>query len=101
VEDGCQFVRLGKSSHEVWHSPLTSKNFVVLIDTPSRHTANAILRKAGLPKALLERFKVFWNRRHHPFRHSGEGRNPAIFQRVEQDPGLRRGDGFGGDNGSV
>jgi predicted RNA binding protein YcfA (HicA-like mRNA interferase family) len=49
---GCNMIRQGKGSHEVWHSPLTQKNFAVPIGIPSRHTANAILRQAGLPKAF-------------------------------------------------
>jgi predicted RNA binding protein YcfA (HicA-like mRNA interferase family) len=49
---GCHLVRQGKGSHEVWHSPLTQLNFAVPIGIPSRHTANAILRQAGLPKAF-------------------------------------------------
>ena len=49
---GCEFVRQGKGSHEVWHSPITGRNFAVPIGIPSRHTANAILRQAGLPKAF-------------------------------------------------
>jgi hypothetical protein len=39
-------------SHEIWHSPITKRNFAVPIGIPSRHTANAILRQAGLPKAF-------------------------------------------------
>jgi predicted RNA binding protein YcfA (HicA-like mRNA interferase family) len=49
---GCSFVRQGKGSHEVWYSPITRQNFPVPIRIPSRHTANAILRQAGLPKAF-------------------------------------------------
>ncbi len=49
---GCQFVRPGKGSHEIWSSPITKRNFPVPIGIPSRHTANAILRQAGLPKAF-------------------------------------------------
>lgn len=45
-------VRQGKGSHEVWHSPPTKQNFAVPIGIPSRHTANAIPRQAGLPKAF-------------------------------------------------
>ena len=33
-------------------SPMTRRNFAVPIGIPSRHTANAILRQAGLPKAF-------------------------------------------------
>jgi predicted RNA binding protein YcfA (HicA-like mRNA interferase family) len=49
---GCMLVRQGKGSHEIWHSPLTQRNFAVPVGIPSRHTANAILRQAGLPKAF-------------------------------------------------
>ena len=49
---GCTFVRQGKGSHEVWHSPITKRNFAVPVGIMSRHTANAILRQAGLPKAF-------------------------------------------------
>ena len=49
---GCRLVRQGKGSHEIWHSPLTQRNFAVPVGIPSRHTGNAILRQAGLPKAF-------------------------------------------------
>ena len=49
---GCTRVRQGRGSHEVWHSPITGRNFPVPVGIPSRHTANAILRQAGLPKAF-------------------------------------------------
>jgi predicted RNA binding protein YcfA (HicA-like mRNA interferase family) len=49
---GCSFVRQGRGSHEIWYSPITKRNFAVPVGTPSRHTANAILRQAGLPKAF-------------------------------------------------
>ena len=49
---GCTLVRQGKGSHEIWHSPLTGRNFPVPVGIPSRHTDNAILRQAGLPKAF-------------------------------------------------
>ena len=49
---GCTFVRQGKGSHEIWHSPITKRSFPVPIGIPSRHTANAVLRQAGLPKAF-------------------------------------------------
>ncbi|MFN0190908.1 MAG: type II toxin-antitoxin system HicA family toxin [Aestuariivirga sp.] len=45
-------VRQGKGGHEIWYSPLTMRNFAVPVGIPSRHTANAILRQAGLPKAF-------------------------------------------------
>jgi predicted RNA binding protein YcfA (HicA-like mRNA interferase family) len=49
---GCTLVRQGKGSHEIWHSPITGRNFPVPVGIVSRHTANAILRQAGLPKAF-------------------------------------------------
>ncbi len=49
---GCFLVRQGRGSHEIWRSPITERNFAVPIGIPSRHTANAILRQAGLPKAF-------------------------------------------------
>lgn len=49
---GCVLVRQGKGSHEIWHSPITRRNFPVPVGIASRHTANAILRQAGLPKAF-------------------------------------------------
>lgn len=51
-EAGCVFVRQGRGSHEIWHSLLTGRNFAVPIQIPSRNTANAILRQAGLPKGF-------------------------------------------------
>lgn len=48
---GCYFVRTGKGSHEVWHSPLSGRNFTVP-RSKSRHTANEVLKQAGLPKAF-------------------------------------------------
>jgi hypothetical protein len=48
----CSLVRQGGGSHEIWRSPITGRNFAVPIGIPSRHTADAILRQAGLPKAF-------------------------------------------------
>ncbi|MEX0961075.1 MAG: type II toxin-antitoxin system HicA family toxin [Burkholderiales bacterium] len=47
---GCQFVRTGKGDHEIWYSPVTEVHFVVDGKIKSRHTANAVLKQAGLPK---------------------------------------------------
>jgi predicted RNA binding protein YcfA (HicA-like mRNA interferase family) len=52
LEAGCTLVRQGKGSHEIWSSPITKRNFAVPVGIPSRHTANAILRQAGLPKSF-------------------------------------------------
>lgn len=47
---GCSFIRPGKGDHEIWRSPITELNFVVDSKIKSRHTANAVLKQAGLPK---------------------------------------------------
>jgi hypothetical protein len=45
---GCEFVRTGKGDHEVWSSPFSEKPVVIDGKMMSRHTANAILKKAGI-----------------------------------------------------
>lgn len=52
VEAGCVFERQGKGDHEIWYSPTTDRRFVVDHSIKSRHTANAVLKQAGLPKAF-------------------------------------------------
>lgn len=47
---GCRFYRQGKGDHEIWISPITNIKFVVDSSIKSRHTANAVLKQAGLPK---------------------------------------------------
>ncbi|MCL2500913.1 MAG: type II toxin-antitoxin system HicA family toxin [Defluviitaleaceae bacterium] len=47
-QHGCYFVRQGKGSHEGWFSPITNKPVSVSMNIKSRHTANAILKKAGI-----------------------------------------------------
>ncbi|MEJ5378534.1 MAG: type II toxin-antitoxin system HicA family toxin [bacterium] len=49
-EAGCYFERPGKGDHEIWFSPITQIRFVVDSAIKSRHTANAVLKQAGLPK---------------------------------------------------
>jgi HicA toxin of bacterial toxin-antitoxin, len=49
---GCTFKRSGKGDHEIWYSPLTDRSFPVDQKIKSRHTANAILKQAGLAKAF-------------------------------------------------
>jgi hypothetical protein len=46
----CRFDRKGKGDHEIWFSPVTNIKFVVDSKIKSRHTANAVLKQAGLPK---------------------------------------------------
>ncbi|NJM99888.1 MAG: type II toxin-antitoxin system HicA family toxin [Phormidesmis sp. RL_2_1] len=52
VEAGCRFERTGKGDHDIWYSPITQHRFVVDQTIKSRHTANAVLKQAGLPKAF-------------------------------------------------
>ncbi|WP_118184794.1 type II toxin-antitoxin system HicA family toxin [Paraburkholderia phosphatilytica] len=47
-ENGCRFKRRGKGDHDIWHSPLTCKSFPVDASIKSRHTANAIMKQAGI-----------------------------------------------------
>lgn len=49
---GCEFVRQGKGSHEIWYSPKTCRKFTVPKNTVKAHTANNALKDAGLPKAF-------------------------------------------------
>jgi len=47
---GCYLERQGRGDHEIWYSPITKKRFPVDSDILSRHTANGILKQAGIPK---------------------------------------------------
>jgi predicted RNA binding protein YcfA (HicA-like mRNA interferase family) len=49
---GCEMVRQGKGSHEIWHSPITGRHVSVPVTVKSRHTANAVLKQAGLADRL-------------------------------------------------
>ncbi len=49
-KEGCFLERQGKGDHEIWYSPITKIRFVVDNSIKSRHTANAVLKQAGLPK---------------------------------------------------
>jgi hypothetical protein len=37
-----------QSDHEIWHSPITNRNFPVDGKILSRYTANAIMKQAGI-----------------------------------------------------
>jgi tRNA U54 and U55 pseudouridine synthase Pus10 len=50
-EAGCAFHRRGKRDHDVWITG-QGKRIVVPVQIKSRHTANGILKDAGLPKAF-------------------------------------------------
>jgi hypothetical protein len=49
-QSGCVFVRHGKGDHEIWYSDITEKHFPVDGTIKSRHTANAVLKQAGIGK---------------------------------------------------
>jgi predicted RNA binding protein YcfA (HicA-like mRNA interferase family) len=50
--DGCWMVRTGRGSHEIWYSPVAGRHVTVPRSTKSRHTANEVLKQAGLKKAF-------------------------------------------------
>jgi TPP-dependent indolepyruvate ferredoxin oxidoreductase alpha subunit len=45
---GCRFVRHGKGDHDIWHSPITNRNFPVDGEIRIRHVANGIMKQAGI-----------------------------------------------------
>ncbi|HUK52966.1 MAG TPA: type II toxin-antitoxin system HicA family toxin [Candidatus Binatia bacterium] len=47
---GCSFERQGRADHEIWYSPITNRRFPVDSNIVSRHTANGVLKQAGIPK---------------------------------------------------
>ena len=49
---GWTFFREAKGDHEIWTKASTGDKVTVDANMTSRHTANAILKKAGLPKAF-------------------------------------------------
>lgn len=50
LDHSCRFEREGKGDHEIWFSPITNRRFVVDQQIKSRHTANAVLKQAGIAK---------------------------------------------------
>ena len=49
---GCELIRQGKGSHEIWFSPVTNRTFTVPANIDNKPLANAILKQAGLSKAF-------------------------------------------------
>jgi len=47
-DNGCEFHRQGKGDHEIWWSPISDTKFTVDGDIKSRHTANAVMKQAGI-----------------------------------------------------
>ena len=48
LKNDCEFLRHGKGYHDIWHSPITNKNFPVDVKIKSRHTANEIMKQSGI-----------------------------------------------------
>jgi predicted RNA binding protein YcfA (HicA-like mRNA interferase family) len=51
-ENGFVMIRRGKGDHEIWGRPSTGRRTVIDGKIKSRHTANAVLKQAGLPKSF-------------------------------------------------
>nr|VFJ91022.1 MAG: YcfA-like protein [Candidatus Kentron sp. LFY] len=49
---GCESIRQGKESHEIWRSPISNKCFSVPVTVKVKPTANAILRQAGIERRI-------------------------------------------------
>jgi len=45
---GCTFIRHGRGDHDIWSSPLNGRHITVDGEIKSRHTANAIMKQAGI-----------------------------------------------------
>jgi predicted RNA binding protein YcfA (HicA-like mRNA interferase family) len=50
--NGWHFWRRGRGDHDIWLDPATRRKVTVDHTIKSRHTANGILKQAGLPKAF-------------------------------------------------
>ena len=51
-DNGCYFLRRGKGSHNIWFSPIMNRPFTVVESIENRHTANGILKDAGINKKV-------------------------------------------------
>jgi len=51
-ENGCYFLRRGKGSHNMWYSPISKRPFTVVHKIENRHTANGILKDAGIKRKV-------------------------------------------------
>jgi hypothetical protein len=49
---GCQFVRLGKGSLEIWYSAITNRRFVLPAAIVSQHTPNGVSQIRGVAESL-------------------------------------------------
>lgn len=51
-ENGWAFWCRGRGDHDIWRHPATGRKVPIDSVIKSRHTANGILKQAGLPKAF-------------------------------------------------
>ena len=51
-DNGCYLVRRGKGSHKIWYSPIVNRTFTVVDKIENRHTANGILKDAGIKQKV-------------------------------------------------
>ena len=47
-----KLLRQGRGDHEIWTGPRAPEPFTVPVTIASRHTANKVLKDAGLPNAF-------------------------------------------------
>ena len=47
-QNGCYLLRHGKGDHDIWFSPITKLPITVDHKIISRHTANGIMKRAGI-----------------------------------------------------
>jgi len=52
--NGCTFRRRGKGDHDIWYSPHTNNIVVVDSQIRKRHTANGVLKQAGIKHKLWD-----------------------------------------------
>src|SRR5689334_15523376 len=50
---GCELVRQGKDSHEIWFSPVTGRTSTVPVTIHSKPLANAVLKQAACRKRFI------------------------------------------------
>jgi hypothetical protein len=48
AQHGCTLLRHGKGDHDIWYSPITELPVTVDGEINSRHTANGIMKRAGI-----------------------------------------------------
>jgi len=51
-KNGFVMIRRGKGDHEIWGLTPSGRRTVIDGKIKSRHTANAVLKQAGLPKSF-------------------------------------------------